>query len=78
MKRESLTEAHERTGLSRKVLRQAALRGKIPFLRNGEGPTATILMWPADVDAYVKTLSNTRALSPREYAECARMAKGEA
>jgi hypothetical protein len=77
MKRESIKQASERTGLSVKIVRKAALTGKIPFLRNGEGPTARILMLPEDVNKYVARCSNLKVLSPREYAACAREARGE-
>lgn len=77
MKRETIKEAAARTGLSKKIVRKAALAGKIPFLRNGEGPTARILMLPEDVNKYVARCMNAKVLSPREHAECARMARGE-
>lgn len=77
MKRETIKQASERTGLSPKIVRKAALTGKIPFLRNGEGPTGRILMLPEDVNKYVARCTNRRVLSPREYAACAREARGE-
>lgn len=76
MKRETIKEAAARTGLSKKIVRKAALAGKISFLRNGEGPTARILLSVEHVDAYVARCMNAKVLSPREYAECARQAKG--
>lgn len=78
MKRETIKQAAERTGLSPKVLRNAALKGKITFLRNGEGPTAVMLLTREDVDRYLAGRMNARVLSPREYAQCARDAKGSA
>lgn len=76
-KTETITQASERTGLSKNVLRLAYLAEpqKIEGFRNGCSPTSPIFLYVDAVNTFFARCHG-RVISPREMAECKREAEG--
>ena len=76
-KTETITQASERTGLSKNVLRLAYLAEpqKIEGFRNGCSPTSPIFLYVDSVNAFF-TRCQGPVVSVREMAECKRQAEG--